>query len=109
EFLEKLHDEIDSRMADMDFSIDSLADTMFMSRSNFYRKIKSLTGMAPNHYLRAVRLKKAAYLLTRDSRINEVYEQVGFSSSSYFAKCFKAQYKQTPREYMLNCRSHDVQ
>lgn len=110
EFLEKLHSEIDVRMADIDFSIDDLADTMYMSRSNFYRKIKSLTGMAPNNYLRVMRLKKAAYLLlTQDSRINEVYEQVGFTSSSYFAKCFKTQYHQTPREYVLQYRSQDVQ
>lgn len=100
-FLAKLHEEIDARIADIDFSIDELADMQFMSRSNFYRKIKSLTGMAPNNYLRAVRLKKAAYLLvTEDARINEVYEQVGFSSSSYFAKCFREQYQCTPREYI---------
>lgn len=100
EFITKLYAEIDTHLADFDYSIDNLAETMFMSRSNFYRKIKGLTGMSPNDFLKTYRLNKAAELLRKkDCRIKEVYEQVGFNSSSYFAKCFKVQFGILPKEY----------
>jgi len=100
EFLSKLKNEIEDHLSESSFSIDSIAEAMFMSRSNFYRKIKSITGMAPNDYLKTVRLTKAAELLLHDdSRVGDIYLQVGFSSSSYFAKCFKAQFNMSPREY----------
>lgn len=100
EFVRKLYTEIDKHLAEFEFSIDNIAETMFMSRSNFYRKIKGLTGMSPNDFLKTYRLNKAAELLrSGDCRIKEVYEQVGFNSSSYFAKCFKAQFGVLPKEY----------
>jgi AraC-like DNA-binding protein len=74
---------------------------MFMSRSNFYRKIKAISGMAPNDYLKVIRLNKAAELLESGNvRINEVLERVGFGSSSYFAKCFKVQFGVLPKEFL---------
>ncbi len=101
EFLEKLYLEIDKHLAEYEFSIDNLAETMFMSRSNFYRKIKGLTGMSPNDFLKTIRLNKAAELLLNgDHRVKEVYEQVGFNSSSYFAKCFKSQFGVLPKDYI---------
>jgi len=100
EFLAKLKTEIETHLSDSDFSIDSIAEAMFMSRSNFYRKIKSITGMAPNDYLKTIRLNKAAELLMdEDVRIGDIYIQVGFSSSSYFAKCFKNQFNVSPKDY----------
>lgn len=100
EFLEKLHTEIENHIADLDFSIDNIAETMFMSRSSFYRKIKSITGMSPNDYLKILRLNKASELILEgDLSISEICEQVAFSSSSYFAKCFKAQFGVLPKDY----------
>lgn len=100
DFLAKLQNEIEKHISEPDFSIDDLASTMFMSRSNFYRKIKGVSGMAPNDYLKVVRLNKAAELLLNESsRIADVYVQFGFSSSSYFAKCFKAQFGVLPKDY----------
>lgn len=102
EFIEQLNTKIEERMADVSFSIDTLAENMNMSRSNFYRKLKSISGMSPNDYLKIIRLKRAAELLLKqDYRINEVYEQTGFNSSSYFAKCFKEQFGMLPREFVL--------
>lgn len=101
EFLTKLQTEIEKHMSEPDFSIDDLASMMYMSRSNFYRKIKGVSAMAPNDYLKAIRLNKAAELLVNESyRIADVYVQVGFSSSSYFAKCFKAQFGVLPKDYV---------
>ena len=98
--MERLNGEIEKHLLDVNFSIDTLSEFMNMSRSNFYRKLKSISGMSPNDYLKMIRLKKAAeLLLSQDYRINEVYEKVGFSSSSYFAKCFKEQFGMLPREF----------
>lgn len=103
EFLEKLHIEVDKHLDELDFSIDNLAETMFMSRSNFYRKIKGISGMAPNDYLKTIRLNKAAEMLLHEGcSITEIYERVGFNSSSYFAKCFKAQFGVLPKDYVAH-------
>lgn len=101
EFINKLHTEIENHIAELDFSIDNIAETMFMSRSSFYRKIKSITGMSPNDYLKVFRLNKAAELLLENNlSISEICDQVAFSSSSYFAKCFKAQFGVLPKDYV---------
>lgn len=100
EFLTKLKIEVDEHLSDSTFSIDSIAEAMYMSRSNFYRKLKSITGIPPNDYLKTIRLNKSAELILKeDTRIGDVYIQVGFSSSSYFAKCFKAQFGVNPKDY----------
>ena len=73
---------------------------MNMSRSNFYRKIKALSGMSPNDYLKALRMNKAAELIQGGTRISEVAAQVGFTSSSYFAKCFQKQFGVLPKDFV---------
>ena len=78
---------IAEQLADENFSVDVLAEQMNMSRSNFYRKIKALSKMSPNDYLKTLRMNRAAELILNGTRISEVAEQVGFTSSSYFAKC----------------------
>lgn len=99
EFIARIQEVITKQLADENFYIDSLAEVMHMSRSNFYRKIKALSGMSPNEYLKAVRLNRAAELIKNGERISEVAERVGFASSSYFAKCFKTQFGVLPRDY----------
>lgn len=99
EFITKIQEVIAAQLADENFSVDALAEQMNMSRSNFYRKIKALAGMSPNDYLKTLRMNKAAELIRGGARISEVAEQVGFTSSSYFAKCFKAQYGVLPKDY----------
>lgn len=100
QFLNKLVHEIEKHLLDVNFSIDTLSEFMNMSRSNFYRKIKAMTGHPPNDLLKQIRLEKAAEMLQNEKfRINEIYELAGFSSSSYFAKCFRKQYGMLPREY----------
>lgn len=102
DFLKMLEENINNQLSDESFSIDSLATVMNMSRSNFYRKLKALTGMSPNDYLKNCRLNKAAQLLKEGYRITEVYEQTGFCSSSYFAKCFKAKFGVLPKDFQFN-------
>ena len=90
---------VEKNMDNIEFSTDEFAREMNMSRSNFYRKIKALSGMSPNDYLKTLRMNRAAELIMGGTRISEVAVQVGFTSSSYFAKCFKAQYGVLPKEY----------
>ena len=99
QFVERLQKSVADNMRDEEFSIDTLAEQLNMSRSSFYRKIKALTGMTPTDYLKTARMNQAAILLREGCRSSEVAERVGFSSTSYFAKCFKTQFGILPKEF----------
>ena len=99
-FMERLQKMVAENMRDEEFSIDQLAEQMNMSRSSFYRKIKALTDMTPVDYLKMRRLEQAATLLRQGIRITEVAERVGFTSSSYFAKCFKSRFGVLPKDFI---------
>ena len=103
--MERLQQMVTDNMRDEEFSIDILAEQMNMSRSSFYRKIKALTDMTPIEYLKTRRLDQAALLLKQGVRITEVAERVGFTSSSYFAKCFKAKFDCLPKDYVASLNS----
>ena len=84
-----------------EFTIDKLAEEMAISRSNLQRKLKGLTGMPPNDYIRLIRLKTAGELLREgEYRINEVCFIVGFNNPSYFARCFQKQFGILPKDYV---------
>ena len=101
DFIVRLQEIIQANLSDPEFKINDIAEMMHMSRASFYRKIKGVLNMTPNDYLRLERLKTAARLL-RDKRyhINEVCYMVGFSSTSYFAKCFQEQFGVLPKKYV---------
>ena len=72
-----------------------------MSTSSLYRKVKGLSGISPNDFIRIARLKKAILLMQNgENRISEIAFQVGFSSPAYFSTCFQKQYGKTPSEYL---------
>ena len=72
---------------------------MFLSRSKLYRKIKALTGETANEFIRKVRFKKAKQIIQNSNyTISEVCYKVGFSSPSYFTKCFKDHFGVLPTE-----------
>lgn len=101
DFINKLNEEIDKNISNSEFSIESLTDKLFISRSNLQRKLKSICGFTPGDYLRTYRLKKAAQLLLEDKlRINEASYELGFSSPSYFTKCFAKQFGMLPKEFI---------
>lgn len=99
-FIDNLQKSVKDNLRDEEFSIDTLAEQLNLSRSSFYRKIKAITGMSPNDYLKTARLNEAARLLSSGLRSSEVAERVGFTSSSYFAKCFRAQFGCLPKDYV---------
>lgn len=75
---------IESRMIDSDFSVDVLAQEIGISRTGLFTKLKAVSGMTPNDFIRIIRLKKAAVLLSQDGvQVSEACFQVGFSSPSY--------------------------
>ena len=100
-FLVDLEKLIKDNLANPDLNVQFLANQLSMSRSSLFNKVKTLLAVTPNELIQAIRLSTAARLLQeRKYRISEVSEMTGFSSSSYFAKCFQKQYGMKPAEYV---------
>jgi signal transduction histidine kinase/CheY-like chemotaxis protein len=100
EFFKDLQAVINKNMSDPDFNVEELCRKLYMGRTSLYRKIHALSGETPADFIRSCRLKKGAELLKQKSgTVLEVSFAVGFSSSSYFAKCFKEKFHQLPSEY----------
>jgi len=101
-FLKKVNAVINSHLADSDFKVDSLADAMALSRTQLFRKIKALTHMSPQQYLRFVRLEKAKKLLQsndKDLNVSEVCYNVGFASKSHFTRSFQKEFGFNPSDF----------
>lgn len=99
-FAERFRSLIEQNLQHADFSVEDMATQMGIGRTQLYRKIKSLTGLSPIEILRVARLKKAADLLHRtDMSVSQVTYETGFSSPSYFTKCFKEYFGVNPKEY----------
>lgn len=100
EFVNKIHTVIEENLNANDFNIDTIAETIGLSRSAFFKKLKSLTGLAPVDLVKEIRLTKAARLIeTTDDSITEIAYSVGFRDAGYFGKCFRKKYEMTPKEY----------
>ena len=97
-FLDKLDSIILPNLLQENLDIAFLAEQMYMSHSTLYRRIKALTGMTANEYVRKHRLAKAMQLLRNGTNATEAAMQCGFSSPSYFTRCFKAAYGMPPSE-----------
>jgi DNA-binding response OmpR family regulator len=92
---------IEENLDDTTLNGDRLAMAVGMSKGNLYRKLKAISGMTVNIFIRTVRLKIAAQLLQQGQyNISEVAYSVGFDNPKYFSVCFKELYNQTPRAYM---------
>ena len=98
-FITRFKEVVEARLDDSDVSVEDLAADMNLSRVQLYRKVKSITDASPVELLRTARLKKAyQMLLTTDKSVSEVAYAVGFTSPSYFTKCFKDEYGKVPGE-----------
>lgn len=99
EFLQKVIEIVEENLSDENFEVPDLAGRLNMSRSNLLRKVKSLSGHSVSVYIRQVRLHHAKLLLTHDSlTVSEISFKVGFSSTSYFTKCFRESFGYPPGE-----------
>lgn len=109
EFIENVSRIIEDNVDNSDFNIDIIATTMNVSRSAFFKKLKSITGLAPVDFVKEIRLSKSVELIkTTDMTISEIAFAVGFKDSGYFGKCFKKKYKLSPREYVNEYRNISV-
>ena len=101
DFVEKFKALIEEKMGDSELNVEDLGREMGLSRVQLYRKIKSLTNYAPNELLRMSRLKRAASLLASSGMtVAEIAYEVGFTSPSYFTKCYKEQFGESPTEFL---------
>ena len=99
-FLERVHDAVEARLADEDFTVEDLAEAVSQSRSNLHRRMRLLTDQPPSAFIRRVRLERAAALLSeREGTVSEVAYAVGFKSVSHFSQSFRKAYGVSPSAY----------
>ncbi len=102
-FLKEIIKIVENGMPDPDFNIDTVAETIGMGRTTFYKKFKSLTNLAPVEFVRDMRLKRGKQLLDGgEASVSEIAYAVGFNSAGYFSTCFKEKYHISPSEYLKN-------
>lgn len=105
EFLKKMHTTLIDNISENGLSVERIAGLMGISVSTLYRKVKALTDLNTVEYIRLIRLKKAAELLSEGNyRINEISYLVGFSSPSYFATSFQKQFGISPSQFVRNLK-----
>lgn len=93
ELLKKVRMIIEENLDNPDFNIDSIAQSVGLSRSSFFKKLKNLLGVAPVDFIKEIRLNKAEQLIrTTELSISEIAYAVGFRDAGYFSKCFRSKY-----------------
>jgi len=100
-FLQRVIKAIEEHISDSKFNAEGLSKKIGMSRMQLYRKLRGLTNLTVHELMRSIRLKRAIQLL-EDKRmtITEVAYEVGFNDLTYFARCFRKQYKKSPSEFI---------
>lgn len=100
-FLDKTTKIVMANIADLDFTLEDVIKELGLGRSQFYRKITSITGQNPSNFIRTVRLKYASELLLQNQySVKEITHMCGFNSSAYFTKTFKELYSVTPTQFV---------
>lgn len=100
-FIQKLKDLIDKNLASPELSVAQLAEELCVSRSGLFAKVKAAVGDTPNNMITDARLAKAQQLLVEGKKpISEICYLVGFSSPSYFSRCFDKKFGMTPHAWM---------
>ena len=104
EFLMRVIEVVNLRLATREFSIDAVATEMGMSRSTFYRRLQDASGFTPKAYIMAIQMRRAENLLKRypDMLVTEVSEQCGFEDVSSFNRAFKRASGVSPSQYREN-------
>ena len=109
QLLERVMKVINKNISNSDLSVDGIAEEVGISRVHLHRKMKELTGQTPHDFIRNIRLKQAAKLLSsQNMNITEVMYACGFNNAASFSTIFKKFYGMSPREYM-NAKPHSDQ
>lgn len=102
DFIRNILQSVEENIQNSEFKIDDLAEAMSMSRTVFYRKVKSLMGVSPVDFVKTMRIKRAVQLLEQDEfTVSEVGYMSGFTTPQYFSRVFKEAMGCTPKEYRL--------
>lgn len=100
EFIKRAIEVVEKNISNVKFSVENFSDQMNMSYYQLYRKLSAITNLFPADFIRSIRLKRAAQLISKgDLNINQICYETGFNDHSYFSKCFKKEFGVTPKEY----------
>lgn len=104
-FLNNIIEAVETQIAEQNFSVHQLSHMAGMSLTVLYKKLKAVTGMTVNDFVKSVQMNKAARLLrTTDLTVSEISYKVGFEDRKYFSKEFKKRFGKTPSEYAIDNR-----
>ena len=100
QFMEKVMAYMEEQMDNAELTIDEFAEQLMLSRTIFYRKLKSIVGLTPVDFIREIRIKRAVQLIDSDEyNFSQVAYMTGFNDPKYFSMCFKKKFGTSPREY----------
>lgn len=100
-FLHKVRSVVEIYLSDFTFTVEKLAEETGLSRTQLLRKLKALTGLSPNEFIKDMRLKRAADMIRQKAdTVTQIGYAVGFNDQSYFTKCFKKQFGIPPSEFL---------
>ena len=100
QFIKQVMDFMEQQMGNSELIVDDFASELSMSRSLFYRKLKSITGFSPSDFIREIRFKRAAQLIENSTyNFSQIAYMIGFNDPKYFSKSFKKHMGLTPSEY----------
>ena len=100
QFMQKVMEFMEQQMDNSELTIDAFAEHLMMSRTIFYRKLKSIIGLTPVDFIREIRIKRAVQLIdSGEYNFSQIAYMTGFSDPKYFSKCFKKVMEVTPSEY----------
>ncbi|MEO5968149.1 MAG: helix-turn-helix domain-containing protein, partial [Ferruginibacter sp.] len=100
DFLSEFYKIVEDNIDDSQMGVDFISSALSMSKSSLNRKLKSILNISPNDLIKHYRLQKAISLLKDGNDIASTAYKVGFTSPSYFTKCFKEQFELTPTEFL---------
>lgn len=104
-FIERLMKTVEEEIESETFGPEALSATLNMSQRHLQRKIRALTGQRPADFIRTIRLRRAKQLLEQQAgNVSEIAYQVGFNNLSYFARCFKEEFGQTPSAFLKSLK-----
>ena len=99
---QRINETLLAHLDDSEFGVQELADEVGISRVHLNRKMKDKFGLSPNVFIRAYRLKQAAYLLVHNKvNVSEVAYRVGFSTHSYFSSSFREYFGMSPKDFVI--------
>ncbi|HUC86300.1 MAG TPA: response regulator [Candidatus Acidoferrales bacterium] len=106
QFIRRVIDLVEENMADLDFDLETMARKLAVSRRQLFRKLRAAAGCSPNTFIRALRLRRAAQLLTESQMtVTEITYAVGFSDLKYFRTIFREYYGVAPGEYLKHSKT----